>query len=315
MIAVVAASAFALTGCIHLEMDAKVAPENTVSGTFEVALSKESINLFPGGEDEFLKSLNSEGGCNLPGAKQSPYDEDGYVGVTCSFENVSLEDFNGISKDDKDSIVLTREGDKFILKGSFDLNASAGIDPSQSPSETPDQLDFSDAYKDAQIEFKFTFPGKVESTTGTKSNDDRTVTFKPDSKGKATLDATASAIESGSGIGGVSTWVWIVIGVAVAALVVVLLVVLLLRRKKRPPTAGGPPPGGSAPNPGQYGQQPPQGGYGPPPGYGQQPPQQYGQQPPPGYGQQPPPQGYGQQPPPPPGYGQQPPPGYQPPNQ
>ncbi len=305
MLAVVAASAFALTSCIHLEMDAKVASANTVSGTFEVALSKESIKPFPGGEDEFLKSLNSEGGCTLPGAKQSPYDEEGYVGVTCTFENVSLEEFNGISKDDTDSITLTREGDKFILKGSFDLNSSAGIDPSQIPTEDPGRLDFGDAFKDAQIEFKFTFPGKVESTTGTKSNSDRTVTFKPDSKGKATLDATASAIESGgSGIGGVSSWVWILIGAAVAALVVALLVVFLLRRKRRPPTAGGPPTGGFQPNQGPYGQQPPQGGYGPPPGYGQQPPPGYGQQPPPGYGQQPPP-----------GYGQQPPPGYQPPNQ
>jgi hypothetical protein len=283
------AMAFVLSGCIHATIDATVSSDDTVSGTVEFALKDEYISILPGGSEEFRKEISADG-CDIPGAEVEPYEEAGFTGVKCTFDKVPLADFNGMSGEegsDTEDLTLTREGDKFILKGTLDLTEEASGGAPVDPSEP----DFSEALKDAEVEFKFTFPGKVESTTGVKSNNDRTVTFTPNDEGKADIQATASAIESGSDAD-ITKIVILVAAIVAGVLLVLLALVLLLKKRnksKNPPQSGyGPPPAGGytqAPpgsagyggyNPTPFPQQP--GGYNPqqPGGYPPQPPQQPG---------------------------------------
>ncbi|TSD99431.1 hypothetical protein FOS14_11595 [Skermania sp. ID1734] len=230
-----------LSGCLRLVVDADVDSDNTVTGSIVIGVDKNLISMMPGGRDAFFKSTTSQGGCDIPGAKQTPYDQDGYTGLKCEFSNVSLADFTKAAKSEEDPLSLTREGDKFVLRGSIDLSRGS----EQTDQDTPD---FGAALADSDVRLTFTFPGKIESTTGTLSNDDHTVKFTTDKNGKAKIDAVAGATSDSGPVSWLQdNWYWIVLAVVVAAICVLAIVFLILRGRRKPAAAQG---------------------YGPPPGYG-----------------------------------------------
>ncbi|MCX5045209.1 hypothetical protein OG921_18750 [Aldersonia sp. NBC_00410] len=316
-----------LSGCMRAIVDAEVDADNTVSGSIVFGLSDEVLDLLPQDDASFEDEMMNEG-CDLPNSTAESYKQDGYTGISCTFEKVSLEEFGGSTEDD---LSLTRNGDTFEIAGSLDLRDAAG-------SGDEEMFDMSEALDKADIRFTFTFPGKVTSTDGELSNHDRTVTFTPNEQGVVDVQATASAEPSAAAILD-GPLIWVLIAIAIAVVVIAIVVIVLLRRRGRKtpppfdPGAGqyqpsGPPgqnpwPYGTPGQPQPYGQ-PGQGQqpYGPPgqgpspygqPGQGQQPYGQPGQNPWPhgAPGQYPPPYGQPPQSPPQPPYG---PPGGPPPS-
>lgn len=298
----------ALTGCMKLDFEATISSDDTVSGRMNFGVEKAVLAFTQQSEDEFIEELMDQaesGAAEREGlslfdrepdegdVSYEPFKTDDYVGITYNFEDIPLDEL------DSEDFSLEHKGDKYILDATLDLtdenissadpSATPGVTPDPSPSESSDFGDFGDTselFANAEIDFKFTFPGEVLESNGDING--RSVSWEPEYGETTELEAEARDKPKGGSDSDSKTWLWILLGVAAVLLIVVAVVVsiLAMRRKTPPPGAGqagypGYPGGPGGPGaPGGPGQQP---GYGQP-GYGQQ-----------GYGQQ----GYG------PGYGQQ----------
>jgi hypothetical protein len=234
----VVACLVALTGCVQLEADLKVGSNETVSGTMKIGVDKQllqasgqSLDTIRKRIDDAIKQTTTEG------VTCKPYDNDKYVGSTCTFESVP---FDKMGSSSGDGVSFRKDGDKIIVSVK---DSSLGQVPSGSQPE---------------VDFKITMPGKIlEHDDGAKI-DGRTATYDSlDKLGKVSLTSEAG--------GGFPTWAIILI-VVLVLLVAGAVVFLLLRRRK---TKAQQDYGQYGQYPGQYGGQP--GPYPGQPGYGQQP--------------------------------------------
>nr|MDQ2958976.1 hypothetical protein [Actinomycetota bacterium] len=121
----------ALTGCVTVQLKATVHSDGTVSGTARIGVAKSLASL---GGGSALADLKSQDTCDFGGKKGTTkdFDDGTYVGIDCSFSNVTLAEFNA----GEDGPKLTREGDKFHLTGSLNVLQSIadGSGPSASGS-------------------------------------------------------------------------------------------------------------------------------------------------------------------------------------
>ena len=216
------AIAMLLAGCIRVDMDLEVSPENTVSGNAVIAVDENLVRLSGQSVEDVFSS--TEGLSDLPpGASVDPYDEDGFVGQRITFDEVSLSEFSqsqslGGSGDD---LSITRVGDEFHVSGRLDMTG-AEFNTGQVPQQFLDTFEF---------RISLTFPGPVTSATG--AIDGNTVTWEPKIGQDTQITAVASAIPSSS-----SPWLLIVLVIA-AALVVAAVLFLLFGRRRQPATADG----------------------------------------------------------------------------
>ena len=265
----------ALTGCVELNADLKVGSNETVSGTMKLGVDKQllessgqSLDKVRERIDDAIKETTTEG------VSCKPFDEDKYVGWTCTFESVP---FDKMGSSSGDGVVFRKDGDKITVSVK-DSNLG------QAPSGTQ-----------PEVNFKITMPGKILEHDDGAAIDGRTATY--DSLDK--LRNVSLTSEAGS-----SFPVWAIILIIVLVLLVAGGVVFFLMRGRRAKAQQGygqySQPGQYPGQPGQYsgapGQYPgQQGQYPGQPGYGQQPgpggqypgqPGQYGGQPGP-YGGQP----------------------------
>ncbi len=196
-----------LAACMKLDMDLTISSDNTVSGSLIFAMDKSVLEMTGASPEDF-----SEGVEGLPaGAEVSDYEDGEWVGQEYTFNDMSLDEFNTDS-----DFTIVREGDKFVVSGEMDLSGdTSGLEGMEGTE---------DLMGSAEIRIALTFPGKVESGTGDISG--KTITWEPAFGSKTSLEAVASAIDSG---GGMTTW--ILIAAAVVVLVVVLLVVMSKRSK------------------------------------------------------------------------------------
>jgi len=324
--ALVGLAAVLLTGCVKMQADFVINSDDTFDASIVMAYSDsalESMAAMSGmsieeakqqiGLDSQIADIESEFGSD---AKVEPYSEGGYSGSKVSFKGQPLSEL-GKGTGDGD-LTITREGDKFILNGSFDASDMGGMEdmPDLGEEMTP------------KIVFTFAFPGKVTSSTGKVSGNK--VTFDIVIGQVNDIQAEAGAKGSGGGGGGSAAsgsddkssplmLILIIAGAVLVIAVVVIVIVMASSKKKKkaadaapaaPGAMGYPPPV----QPGPYGQPPAQGyappaappaqGYAPPaapPAQGFPPPQDpYGQPPaPPAQGFPPPQAPYGQPPAPP----------------
>ncbi|MCW2541341.1 MAG: hypothetical protein JWN95_3066 [Frankiales bacterium] len=119
LLALLALTMFALTGCFAVQLTATVHGDNTISGTARVGLLKSLAGV--GGQSGLLQQLDSSDTCTFGSAKTTTknYDDGTYAGVQCSFDNIAFADFN----DGEDGPKLARQGDAFRLSGTFDLTS------------------------------------------------------------------------------------------------------------------------------------------------------------------------------------------------
>ena len=243
---------FLMTGCIKLNMNLGINPDNTVSGTIEIGVQKELVDL-TGQNVEDLLGRDAPLGGNAPGVTVEPFDDGEFVGRRVILEDVPIEEFNsggivgassatgasGPTGGAGDSLQIAREGDTFVVTGVLDLSrALAGV---TGPLAGTGGAQFSES---ADIKIAITFPGEVLQAPGGEI-DGNTVTYLPEFDERLEINATGSAVDNGEAadvVGGSDSflpWILIISGVVLVLLIVVLLVV----RGRRHEDGGGTPSG------------------------------------------------------------------------
>jgi phosphatidylinositol mannoside-binding LppM-like protein len=243
---------FLMTGCIKLNMNLEINPDNTVSGTVEIGVQKELVDL-TGQNVEDLLSRDAPLGGNAPGVTVEPFDDGEFVGRQVILEDVPIEEFNsggivgassatgasGPTGGAGDSLQIARQGDTFVVTGVLDLSrALAGV---TGPLAGTGGAQFSES---ADIKIAITFPGEVLQAPGGEI-DGNTVTYLPEFDERLEINATGSAVDNGEAadvVGGSDSflpWILIISGVVLVLLIVVLLVV----RGRRHEDGGGTPSG------------------------------------------------------------------------
>ncbi len=199
-----------MTGCLKLDMDLQVSPDNTVSGSVIFAVDKQLLELTGGSfEDAVAGESPLPAGIDV---KTEDYEDDNFVGQKYEFDGVPLEAFN--TPDDPEALNIVREGDTFEVSGVLDMSNGDTTGLGDVTQEVANS---------AEIRVSITFPGPVESGSG--EIDGNTVTWTPTLGERTELTAVASAIESGGG-----GTLWLILG-GVAILVVLVVVAVGVSRR------------------------------------------------------------------------------------
>ena len=185
----VAVAAVALAGCVKMQTDFDIKADETYSATIAFGYSEEAIQALAdiSGQsvDELLREfdfadqmeeLEDQFGSD---ASSEPWSEGGYTGTKITISDQPLASLSGGVGSDDLSIVL--DGDTFTLNGTLDLSA------------TQAELANLGAMGGAEptIQFSFTFPGPVLSSSGQISGN--TTTFDIELGKQNVLTAEASA--------------------------------------------------------------------------------------------------------------------------
>lgn len=199
-----------LAGCFKVNLDVKLSEDNTASGTMVVAIQAGVGESVGQSDESLLEELSGQLGEGLDGATIEDYNEDGYIGKVYAFKNLPLDTFG-----DED-LSITREGNTFIVDGSFnseELGGAEGLDPTS---------------LGAEFNLSVTFPGEVTDHNGTLSEDGHTVTWNllaaPD-----TLHAEGKAVASSD------IWIWVIIGLIILLIAAgVIFTALKVRGRNKP---------------------------------------------------------------------------------
>jgi hypothetical protein len=213
--------ALLLAGCVKVDMELEISPDNTVSGQAILAVEQSLVELSGQTADELFRDLDLS---DLPeGATVEPYEGDGFVGQQVNFDDVALSEFTGGETlgASGEELSITRVGDEFHVAGRLDMSGTEF-----SGGQVPQQL--LDTF---EIRIAITFPGPVGSSTG--SVEGNTVTWEPRIGQNTEIRAVASAIPSGGSP-------WLLIALVAAGALILGAVLLLLLGRKRPAPAQGP---------------------------------------------------------------------------
>ena len=171
-----------LSGCMRFSADLNVSADNTVSGTFVVAVEKGTGDTYGTSDKELATEIWGDypRSSAFQDADIGTYDKDGYRGITVTFADEPLTSF--APTDDEWGIV--RQGDEFVVSGPANATSpSAGA-------EGGDALASAEAGPEAEFTVALTFPGKVSHANGVVAG--RTVTWEL-KNGLDHLEARASA--------------------------------------------------------------------------------------------------------------------------
>jgi phosphatidylinositol mannoside-binding LppM-like protein len=213
--------ALLLAGCVKVDMDLEISPDNTVSGQAILAVDQSLVELSGQTADQLFKDLDLS---DLPeGATVEPYEGDGFVGQQVNFDDVALSEFTGGETlgASGEELSITRVGDEFHVEGRLDMSGTE-FSGGQVPQQVLDTMEFRIA---------ITFPGPVESSTG--SVEGNTVTWEPRIGQNTEIRAVASAIPSGGSP-------WLLTALVAAGALILGAVLFLLVGRKRPAPAEGP---------------------------------------------------------------------------
>jgi hypothetical protein len=238
---------FLMTGCIKLNMNLGINSDNTVSGTVEIGVQKELVDL-TGQNVEDLLGSDAPLPSNAPGVTVEPFDDGEFVGRQVILEDVPIEEFNsgatGASGSTGgagagDSLQIARQGDTFVVTGVLDL--SSALSGVTGPLAGTGGGQF---FESAEIKIAITFPGEVLQAPGGEI-DGNTVTYLPEFGERLEINATGSAIDNGEAadvVGGSDSFLPLILIIA-GVVLVLLIVVLLVVRGRRHEDGGGTPSG------------------------------------------------------------------------
>jgi hypothetical protein len=213
-LAVSMVTAFALSGCIKIDVDSKIKANAKMDAVMIVAYSEETIKMMESmsgslGDSDTptskqksmeaqLKESVDKTKKSLPkGSKVSFYKKDGWIGQKIELKDVdpnALADggsvvSGAISGEDSasgsspsSSLKIVKKGDTLELSGYFGDDQEDGSDTGSMGSM---------GGKKPEVRYKFTFPGKVISANG--KIDGKSVTWKPALDKKTTFKAVAKA--------------------------------------------------------------------------------------------------------------------------
>ena len=207
-----------LSGCIKFDVALEINRDATVSGDIVFALSDSLASLGGGGSNEdnlVSESINTEAN----GVTASEYKEGGFTGTKYSFDRVPFEEFNKNGTSDENALKLIKDGNKLTVKGILDFSTEE-VDQD---TDTFGEEFAANILSSFDINISIKFPVKVLESTGTISEDGRTVTWKPKWGEKVDLTTTVE-IPSTSPI-------LIVIGI-VALLILITVGIILLSKNR-----------------------------------------------------------------------------------
>jgi len=176
----------ALTGCLRFSADLTLSDDDTVSGSFVVAV-KEGTGDHYGMTD---RAMSEEIWSDYPAAKVlsdakiGNYSGDDYKGIVVKFADEPLATFAPTA----DAWGIQRVGDEFVVSGPSNATTSAAAADSTGDGPLSGDIGQLD---DSEFTVTVAFPGDVASTNGTVKG--KTVTWNL-SDGPTTLDARGSAI-------------------------------------------------------------------------------------------------------------------------
>ena len=180
---------------MRFNADMTVKADNTVDGSYVIALEKGSGAAMGGSDADVAQQLYDDSGLQTTWSRSwtHPYAADGYSGIEVTFRDEPLATFAPTS----DRFGITRVGDEFVVSGKA---SSTESDQAADAADTPDMT------------VTIAFPGKVTSANGTV--DGNTVTWNLVG-GPPELQARASAVPAHSQ--------WPAIGVTALVLAVTAL--------------------------------------------------------------------------------------------
>jgi hypothetical protein len=208
---------FTTTGCIKFDLDLQVNSDSTVSGTMILAVS------------EVLSELGDEQTPKLPtddlidptaeGVTTEPYDDGEFVGQKVTLDRFPFSEFsNGWD------LTIQRDGDLITLKGFLDFGEETDQDSSQEDlSGVLGEAFVKSLFASADLRIRVTFPAEVVSTTGSLSENRRTVTWTPDIGEKLDLTTTVRVP---------SFNLVLYVAAGLGALLIVAVTLLLIKRRK-----------------------------------------------------------------------------------
>lgn len=213
-LALTAVSAFALSGCIKLDMDMKVTSDAKIDGTMIVAFNEaamkqlESMGDSLGGDsktattkkqksfEEQTKDDIKDAQKKLPkGSTVKLYKKNGWLGQEISFKGVdpsvamgaglgASATGSGGTSSGTDTLKIVKVGNTLKLDGVLDMGGGTGSTGSD------DMSGLMGASK-PELRVKFTFPGKVTSSNGKISGN--SVTWTPVFGKKLVMKAVANS--------------------------------------------------------------------------------------------------------------------------
>lgn len=199
----------ALSGCMKLDMDLKVANNDTVSGNVTMAFTKSLMEYAKqnGGD---TSAFNSKGMFDeQPGVTTKAYSDSEFEGTTYTFASVPLKKF--AAKNDSTSLSITRKGSDIIVAG--ELDTSGGQGDLSAAKDNPLTAEF---FKNSEVKIAIELPGEIKSTNGEKVGNK--ITWTGQLGDKLTFEAVAYSPQGldplvlGGIIGGVAV-------IAIAAIV------------------------------------------------------------------------------------------------
>jgi len=207
-----------LTGCVKLDLALEVNTDSTISGSMIFAVSDSLADL---GADASsgLPTADSLVDSQADGVTVTPYKKDGYTGSTYTFDRVPFSAFKSDGSTTND-IKVERTDSQIKLTGALDFSYG----------DLTDELDpFSNLLaqsisSSADLKISIKFPVKVLSSTGTISEDGKTVTWIPKLGEKLDL---ATTVELPKALQFKAQIIYAFLG-----LLVILILVIFVRKKK-----------------------------------------------------------------------------------
>ena len=202
-----------------MDLALEINSDKTVSGSLIYAISDALADLGTTSED--TNPTTDLLDTSAEGVTVTEYKENGYTGTKIILDRVPISAFNK-QGGESGGFQITREENRITLKGELDL--SSEVTDGSDISEWGDALAKS-LFATADLNISVKFPVKVLSTTGTISQDGRTVSWKPQIGEKIDLTTTVELPNRDL----------IVLGLIAAAVVfalIILLVFIKVRKRK-----------------------------------------------------------------------------------
>ncbi len=175
-----------LSGCLRFTADLTVSPDDTVSGTYIVAVKDGTGESYGMSDGDFARAIWQDypQASRLGDTSIGDWSGDSYTGIEITFADAPLANFSPTA----DAWGITRAGDTFVVSGPSDASAAAADATEETGGAFDGQLD---ELGESRILLTVTFPGNVASANGDVSG--RTVTWDLQ-HGPEQLEATGSAV-------------------------------------------------------------------------------------------------------------------------
>lgn len=187
---------FLLTGCIKFDMALEVNKDSTVSGTVIFAMSDALASLAGAGSTDSITPTDGLVDSKAEGVTTSKYSEGGFTGQKITLDRVPFSEFTKGGGKEGD-LAITKVGNLITLNGFLDLSSSDTSTQNGSDELSKDMAASMMSSADLKVSIKF--PAQVIKSTGTISEDGRSVSWVPKFGEKLDL-ATTVQLPSSNGI-------------------------------------------------------------------------------------------------------------------